>query len=142
MSERDRPAPPPGMIALAREAMARAYAPYSGFAVGVCVRSEGGALFAGANVENAAYPQGQCAEAGAIGAMVAAGERRIVAVVVMGGREGDGVLCTPCGGCRQRLREFAGPDTPIHVCGPEGLRRSFTMADLLPHSFGPDNLGS
>lgn len=142
MPERDRPAPPLAMITRAREAMAQAYAPYSGFAVGACVRSEGGSLFAGANVENAAYPQGQCAEASAIGAMIAAGERRIVAIVVMGGQEGDAVLCTPCGGCRQRLREFAGPDTPIHVCGPEGLRRSFTLAELLPYSFGPDNLVS
>lgn len=129
------------MIEAARQAMGRAYAPYSGFPVGACLRAESGRLYAACNVENAAYPQGQCAEASAIGMMVAGGDRRIVEVVVMGGREGDGGLCTPCGGCRQRLREFAAPDTPVHVCGPEGARRSFTLAELLPHSFGPGNLG-
>jgi cytidine deaminase len=72
--------------------------------------------------------------------MIATGDRRIVEVVVMGGQPGDGILCTPCGGCRQRLREFAGPDTPIHICGPEGLRRTVTLDQLLPLSFGPDNL--
>lgn len=128
------------LIAAARTAMTRAYAPYSRFHVGAAIRSEAGAVHAGANVENAAYPQGQCAEASAIGAMIAAGDRRIAEIVVMGGKEGDGMLCTPCGGCRQRIREFAAPDTPIHVCGPEGLRRTFTLAELLPESFGPDHL--
>ncbi len=116
----------------------RAYAPYSGFKVGACIRTPAGALHAGANVENAAYPQGQCAEAGAIAAMIAAGEREIAEILVVGGGEG---LCTPCGGCRQRIREFARPDTPVHVCGPEGLRRTFTLDELLPQSFGPANLG-
>lgn len=126
------------MIALARAAQAQAYAPYSRFQVGACVRTASGRLFAGCNVENAAYPQGQCAEAGAIAAMVAAGERRIVEVVVVGPGE---ALCTPCGGCRQRLNEFAAPKTPIHVCGSEGVRRTVTLGELLPYSFGPDNLG-
>ena len=129
------------MIALAREVMGRAYAPYSKFRVGAVLRGANGRLYAGCNVENAAYPQGQCAEANAIALMVAAGERRIVEVAVVGGTEGDGMLCTPCGGCRQRLREFTAPQTPIHVCGPEGIRRSFTLDLLLPFSFGPDNLG-
>jgi cytidine deaminase len=129
------------LIELARQARANAHAPYSRFHVGAAVEGESGRLFAGCNVENAAYPQGQCAEASAIGAMVTAGDRRIRQIVVMGGEPGDGTLCTPCGGCRQRLREFAGPDTPVHVCGPEGLRRTFTLGELLPHSFGPDNLG-
>lgn len=129
------------LIELARKARANAHAPYSRFHVGAVVEGESGRLFAGCNVENAAYPQGQCAESSAIGAMVTAGDRRIRQIVVMGGEEGDGTLCTPCGGCRQRLREFAGPDTPVHVCGPEGLRRTFTLGELLPHSFGPDNLG-
>jgi cytidine deaminase len=128
------------LISLARQAMERAYAPYSGFHVGACLRTDSERLYAAANVENAAYPQGQCAEASAIGMMIAGGDRRIVEVVVMGGQPGDGMLCTPCGGCRQRLREFAGPDTPIHVCGPEGLRRTVTLDQLLPLSFGPDNL--
>ena len=92
-------------------------------------------LVAGANVENAAYPESQCAEASAIGAMIAGGGgRRIVEVVVVGGGE---ALCTPCGGCRQRLNEFAAPDTRVHVCGPEGLRRTFTLGELLPGAFGP-----
>ena len=128
------------MIALARDAMSRAHVPYSGFHVGCCIRTDTGRLYAAANVENAAYPQGQCAEASTIGMMVAGGDRRIAEVVVIGGQEGDGLLCTPCGGCRQRLREFAAAGTPIHVCGPEGLRRSFTMDELLPFSFGPGNL--
>ncbi|HYE49557.1 MAG TPA: cytidine deaminase [Azospirillaceae bacterium] len=119
----------------------RAHAPYSRFKVGSALRGAGGGIYAACNVENAAYPQGQCAEASAIGMMVAAGETRIAEVVVIGGEPGDGLLCTPCGGCRQRLREFAGPDTVIHVCGPDGTRARFTMAELLPASFGPDNLG-
>ncbi|NQV81425.1 MAG: cytidine deaminase [Alphaproteobacteria bacterium] len=127
------------MIALARQARERAYAPYSNFQVGACLRGASGKLYAGANVENAAYPQGQCAEASAIGAMIAAGERTIVEVVVIGG--GDG-LCTPCGGCRQRLNEFADAATPVHVCGPEGLRQTFTVGALLPGAFGPNNLDS
>jgi len=128
------------LIDTARDAMEKAYAPYSRFAVGAAIRGASGRVYAGANVENAAYPQGQCAESSAIGAMILGGDRAIREVVVMGGKPGDGQLCTPCGGCRQRLREFAAPDTPIHVCGPEGLRRTFTLAELLPHSFGPDNL--
>ena len=92
---------------------------------------------AGCNVENAAYPEGLCAEAAAIAAMIGDGESSITEVAVIGG--GD-ELCTPCGGCRQKLREFAGPDTQIHVCSPEGGRATFTLSDLLPHSFGPDNL--
>ena len=129
------------MIAAALEAMGKAYAPYSRFHVGACVRGESGRLYVGANVENAAYPQGACAETHALGNLVLGGERRVVEVVVMGGQPGDGLLCTPCGGCRQRLREFCGPDTLIHICGPEGLRRTFRLDELLPHSFGPDNLG-
>ena len=121
----------------ARDVQARAYAPYSRFKVGVAVATESGRTFAGCNVENAAYPIGTCAEAAAIAAMIAAGESRIAAVVVMG--EGD-QLVTPCGACRQRIREFAGPETPIHVAGPGGVRAHFTLERLLPFSFGPDNL--
>jgi cytidine deaminase len=125
------------LIAAAAAARAHAYAPYSGFAVGAAIRAADGTLHAGANVENAAYPQGQCAEASAIGAMIAAGSRRISEMVVLT----DGVaLCTPCGGCRQRIREFAAPDTRIHLCGPEGLRRTVTLGELLPLAFGPENL--
>ena len=123
----------------ARAAQACAYAPYSGFKVGAAAQGESGAIYAGCNVENAAYPVGTCAEAGAIAAMAAAGERSIAAVLVLGGGE---ALVTPCGGCRQRFREFARPDTPVHIAGPEGIRRSFTLDELLPFSFGPDNLRS
>jgi cytidine deaminase len=121
----------------ARAAQERAYAPYSHFPVGAAVRTAGGTVFAGCNVENAAYPQGSCAEAGAISAMVAGGERSIVEVLVVGDGE---ALCTCCGGCRQRLREFAGPTTPIHVADRAGIRATFTLEQLLPHSFGPENL--
>ena len=129
---------PEDMLALARAAQTKAYAPYSGFFVGACLRTDTGELFAACNVENAAYPQSQCAEASAIGAMIAGGGRRIVEVLVIGG--GDD-LCTPCGGCRQRLNEFAGADVPIHVCGPDGLRKTMTLGELLPYSFGASNLG-
>ena len=125
------------MLAVANAARANAYAPYSGFAVGACLKGRSGRLYAGSNVENAAYPQGQCAEANAIGAMVAAGEREIAAIhVVADGPE----LCSPCGGCRQRLAEFAAPDTPVHLCGLDGLRRTVSLGELLPYSFGPRHL--
>ena len=123
---------------LAKDAMASAHAPYSGFQVGAAILAEGGGYYSGANVENAAYPEGWCAEASAIAAMVRDGARTIREIAVIGNGEG---LTTPCGGCRQRIREFAAPDTPIHVCGPEGPRRTFTLAELLPESFGPENLG-
>ena len=117
---------------------ARAYAPYSNFPVGAAVRTEDGRRYAGANVENAAYPQGQCAEASALGAMVAGGGGRVVEVVVAAPSEAE---CAPCGGCRQRLREFAGPDTPIHLADLERVRRTTSLAELLPLSFGPESLG-
>ena len=106
----------------AKAAQAHAYAPYSHFKVGAAIRTPDGAMFSGCNVENAAYPQGACAEAGAIGAMALAGRRRIAEILVVGDGEG---LCTPCGGCRQRIREFADAATPIHVAGPRGRAREF-----------------
>ena len=121
----------------ARAAQDKAYAPYSRFRVGAALRTPSGAVFSGCNAENAAYPQGACAETGAISAMVAAGERRIAEILVTGDGE---ALVTPCGGCRQRIREFASPDTPVHIAGQEGVRRSFTLDELLPFSFGPDTL--
>jgi cytidine deaminase len=126
------------LFSAARAIQERAYAPYSGFKVGAAIATPDGRVFSGCNVENAAYPVGSCAEASAISAMIAAGENRIAAIVIMG--EGEN-LVTPCGGCRQRIREFAQPDTPIHVAGPDGIRESFTLDALLPFSFGPDNLG-
>jgi homotetrameric cytidine deaminase len=119
------------MVSLARTAMERAYAPYSHFHVGVALRDESGALHSGANVENGAYPQGACAEASAIGALVTAGGQRIEEVVVMADTE----LIVPCGGCRQRLSEFAAAGTPVHLSGPEGVRRTVTLAELLPLAF-------
>jgi homotetrameric cytidine deaminase len=126
-----RHAAPPDLVDAARAAMPRAYAPYSQFAVGAALRDEHGAIHAAANVENAAYPQGQCAEASAIGILVAAGAHRITEVAVVA----DSPLITPCGGCRQRLAEFAQADTPVHLCGPEGARRTTTLGALLPLSF-------
>src|SRR5215468_1601643 len=128
---------PSDLFEAASRARANAYAPYSKFLVGAALRAEDGAIYAGANAENTSFPEGQCAEASAIGAMVTAGARRIREILVMGG--GD-ALCTPCGGCRQRIREFAAPETPIHICGPEGLRRSTTLGELLPLAFGVETL--
>jgi cytidine deaminase len=125
------------LFSAARSVQARAHAPYSRFRVGAAILDEAGAVHAGCNVENAAYPVGTCAEAGAIAAMIAGGGRRIAAILVLGDGE---ALVTPCGACRQRIREFAAPDTPIHVAGPQGVRRTFTLDELLPASFGPDNL--
>lgn len=116
-----------------------AYAPYSNFHVGAALVDDQGRMHRGVNVENAAYPLGQCAEASAIGAMVIAGGRKITQLAVAGG--GD-ALCTPCGGCRQKIREFAEDTLEILVCGPEGLRKRTTLGELLPHSFGPDNLST
>jgi cytidine deaminase len=125
------------LFAAASAAQRHAYAPYSKFKVGAAALAPSGAIYAGCNVENAAYPEGGCAEAAAIAALVLAGERRIVAILVVGDGE---ALCTPCGGCRQRIREFSDAQTRVHVAGPEGLRATFTVEDLLPHSFGPDHL--
>lgn len=119
----------------------RAHAPYSKFHVGAALRTEDGAVFAGTNVENASYPEGWCAETSAIAHMVAAAPpgpgRQIAAVAVVAGRI-DGRLTTPCGGCRQRLAEFAGPDTPVHVSDPGGGTETFTMRQLLPAAFALD----
>ncbi len=125
------------LFAAAAAAQARAYAPYSRFQVGAAILAGDGAIHAGCNVENAAYPVGACAEAGAISAMVAAGSREIRAILVTGPGE---ELVTPCGACRQRIREFAAPETPVLIAGPEGVRARFSLAELLPASFGPANL--
>jgi cytidine deaminase len=125
------------LFAAAKAARERAYAPYSRFLVGAAIRAPSGAIYSGCNVENAAYPQGSCAEAGAIAAMALAGGRRIVEIVIVGDGED---LCTPCGGCRQRIREFADAVTRVHVAGLEGVRASFTLDELLPHSFGPGHI--
>ena len=126
------------LVAAAVSVMGKAHCPYSGFPVGCAVRDEKGRIHLGVNVENAAYPVGTCAEAGAIAAMAAAGGKRIAAIAVA--TKGDGVA-TPCGACRQRIREFAEPGVPVFACGPGGLREAFTLGELLPSSFGPENLG-
>jgi len=125
------------MIAAAESARARAYAPYSGFAVGAALLDDEGRIHAGCNVENAAYPQGQCAEASAIGQMVLGGGRRLRAVVVVGDAAEP---VSPCGGCRQRLREFGAADTPVILAGPGGVRARHTLGELLTASFGPEHL--
>jgi cytidine deaminase len=123
----------------AAAARQNAYAPYSRFAVGAAIRSPSGAIYASVNVENAAYPVGTCAEAGAIAAMIAAGEQQIAEILIIA--ESVEPLI-PCGACRQRIFEFAMQDTKVHSAGPAGLRKSMTFAELFPHAFGPGNLGS
>lgn len=127
------------LVAAARAARARAYAPYSRFQVGAALLDEHGRIHAGCNVENAAYPQGQCAEATAIGHLVMAGGTRIVAAAVVGVAASP---VTPCGGCRQRLREFAADDCPIWVADMALVVARFTLGGLLPDSFGPDHLST
>ena len=111
-----------------------AYARYSGFRVGAALVDENGQVHTGANAENAAYPLGSCAEANAVGAMVSAGGRRIKTILVLGGRD-EPEACTPCGGCRQRIAEFADQDTDIVVLGESGELVHFTLDSLLPASF-------
>jgi homotetrameric cytidine deaminase len=123
---------PEVLLRAADAAMRNAHAPYSGFRVGAALRTPAGSIYAGANVENAAYPQGQCAEASAMGALVAAGEREIAAVAVVAERA---ELCPPCGGCRQRLAELGGPETQVHLGRPGGPRRTLTLGELLPLAF-------
>lgn len=125
----------------AADVRVRAHAPYSRFFVGAAILDEEGRIHVGCNVENAAFPQGTCAEAGAISAMVAAGGRRILAVAVVGGPvEGEEVQCPPCGGCRQKIREFAGESASIHLRDASGTVTSLPLGELLPLSFGPGHL--
>jgi cytidine deaminase len=128
----------PELLAAAIAVQANAHAPYSNFFVGAALRTRSGEVFSCCNVENAAYSESVCAEAGAISAMAAAGERLIDVIVTVCG--GD-MLGTPCGGCRQKILEFSDADTVIHAAGPEGVRATYTMAELLPDSFGPEQLG-
>ena len=126
------------LVEAAIAARKKAHAPYSKFYVGAAMRDEAGRVHAGANMENAAYPQGWCAECSAIAHLVMAGGTRIAEVAVLG--NGD-TLCTPCGGCRQKIREFASGEVKIHCCTEQGvLLKTFTLDELLPASFGPENL--
>lgn len=116
----------------ARAVRERAHVPYSKFKVGAALMDETGRIHAGCNIENASYPEGWCAETSAISHLIAAGGKRIIEACVVG--EGDR-LCTPCGGCRQRLAEFADWDVTVHIANREGIRRSFTVKELLPAGF-------
>tara|TARA_B100000029_G_scaffold327372_1_gene319781 strand:- start:1497 stop:1898 length:402 start_codon:yes stop_codon:yes gene_type:complete len=115
----------------------KAHVPYSKFKVGAAILTEDNSIIVGCNVENAAYPQSQCAEATAIGNLISQGFSKIKEVVVIGS---GNLLCSPCGGCRQRLREFASLDVHIHMCNSEGHLKTSTLKELLPDSFGPENL--
>ncbi|MFC3705062.1 cytidine deaminase [Devosia honganensis] len=132
MSEIDK-----ALFAAAEAVRAKAYAPYSKFPVGAAILADDGNIYAGCNVENAAFPVGNCAEPSAIAAMLAGGGRRIRRVYVTG----PGAMpVTPCGGCRQRIREFADPDVEVISHGVEGTPLVQTLDQLLPHSFGPEYL--
>ena len=126
------------LFAAAEAIRAKAYVPYSGFHVGAAILADDGKVYAGCNVENAAYPQGNCAEASAISAMIAGGGKRITRIYVTG--PGTAPV-TPCGGCRQRIREFADLDVTVISHGVEGEPLVMTLGQLLPHSFGPEYLG-
>jgi homotetrameric cytidine deaminase len=126
------------LLEAAATVMRRAHAPYSRFPVGAALRAADGTIHAAANVENAAYPQSQCAEASAIGVLVAAGATEIAEVAVVAERLD---ICPPCGGCRQRLSELARPGTRVHLGRPGGPRRTLTMAELLPLGFDAEALG-
>ena len=117
--------------------MDKAYAPYSNYPVGALIVTENGHTFAGCNVENASYPEGNCAETAAIAAMVMAGHQRIQKIYII---SQDDQGATPCGGCRQRIREFSDNNTPVILCSPAGVQRRLTLAELLPHAFGPEFL--
>tara|TARA_B000000460_G_scaffold227270_1_gene182724 strand:- start:359 stop:760 length:402 start_codon:yes stop_codon:yes gene_type:complete len=121
----------------AKKVREKSYAPYSKFRVGAAFLTEDNSIVVGCNVENAAYPQSQCAEASAIGNLISQGYKNIVEIVVIGS---GNKLCSPCGGCRQRIREFSKLDVPIHMCSVEGHIKTSTLGELLPDSFGPENL--
>ncbi len=123
----------------ASEVMEAAYVPYSKFKVGAAILDENDNYHVGCNVENAAYPIGNCAEASAISSMIVSKGTKIIAIAVTG--YGD-MLCTPCGGCRQRIREFASLNTPIIIGNEKKIQKIFTLKELLPYSFGPENLNN
>ncbi len=131
------PEDPQELLEAAAAVMRRAHAPYSDFRVGAALRGADGAIHVGANVENASYSQTQCAEASAIGAMIAAGETRITAVAIVAEKLEH---CPPCGGCRQRLSEFADAETPVYLGRPGSEPRTTTMGELLPLAFEPGAL--
>ncbi len=122
----------------ARAARLNAYAPYSNFKVGAAIRAMSGKVYAGVNVENAAYPEGTCAEAGAIAAMILAGDTRIAEVAVIADAT---VPVSPCGGCRQKLAEFGDATVKVMMMNVKGAERVMTLAELLPGAFQQDHMG-
>ena len=120
------------LIEAAANAAKRSHSPYSNFAVGAAIRTPSGAIFAGCNIENAAYPQGWCAEPTALSAMVMAGEAKVAEICVWADSANP---CTPCGGCRQKLAEFGDADTIVISAGPDGERGRWTLGRLLPEAF-------
>jgi len=125
------------LIDEARQVRENAHAPYSNFKVGAAIRSASGAVYRGCNVENVAYPEGTCAEAGAIAAMVAAGETEIAEVAVIAASPAP---VPPCGGCRQKLAEFARGDVPVTLATTDGATLRMTVAELLPGAFGKGHM--
>ncbi|MBA84012.1 cytidine deaminase [Thalassobius sp. S69A] len=125
------------LLDAARSVRENAYAPYSNFKVGAAIRSVSGQIYTGCNVENVAYPEGTCAEAGAIAAMVAAGETELVEVCVIAGSPQP---VTPCGGCRQKLAEFGRGDVPVRLASVDGPETTMTIAELLPGAFDPSHM--
>ena len=124
-------------IAATKEAMSKAYVPYSNYPVGALIVTDNGNTYSGCNVENASYPLGNCAEASAIASMVIGGEKKIKTIYVMTKNEEGGI---PCGGCRQRIREFSDSNTQIIMCSPDGVQQRINLSELLPNSFGPEHL--
>ena len=124
-------------IAATKEAMNKAYVPYSNYPVGALIVTNEGNTYSGCNVENASYPLGNCAESSAIASMILAGEKNIKMIYVMSQNDQGGC---PCGGCRQRIREFSDIDTQVILCSPSGVQQRLLLADLLPNSFGPEHL--
>lgn len=129
---------PHELFEAAREAMGKAHAPYSRFPVGAAIRDTDGNIHAGANIEVISFPEGWCAETTAIGHMIMAGASRIAEVAVIA-KKLD--LCSPCGGCRQRLAEFSDPGTLIHLCDAEGVKKTVRMDELLPLAFQTETIG-
>jgi cytidine deaminase len=122
------------LIDAAKKVRRNAHAPYSGYHVGAALLDDTGHVHSGCNVENAAFPEGVCAEANAIGAMITSGGKNIVAIAAVGGKK-DIEVCTPCGGCRQKIVEFADENTRVLLIGEDGSIESFSVDDLLPSSF-------
>lgn len=122
----------------ARDAMKFAHAPYSKFPVGAAIRADDGRIYTGANIENLSFPQGWCAEPTAIGCMIMGGGKKIIEMAVIAEKL---ALCPPCGGCRQKISEFASANTKIYLCDEVGVQKTMTMDELLPLSFKTDILG-